>query len=134
MIPINDLLALITSVFPKIEAYLPEESKKQVKDILDKHQQDFSNQLSQANVQAKKTKKESIWVTSFMTLLLLIIGVNYLILPIFNLFKPISCNGVLPDQLWTLIIIVIPTHLGLKSLDRHLPDVIDKVGKKPKSE
>ncbi len=64
------------------------------------------------------------WSVVLMVVLILIIFVNYLIIPILGFFKVVPLIQI-PRELWNLFEIAIPTHL----LHVHLPTALDKFTK-----
>lgn len=115
MIPINGLVIIAESLAPKLEHLIPEDKRSELNKILESHKQDLENSVMEP-------KKATCWVTAFMALLFIILAVNYLIIPIINIFHPIKFLP-LPDQLWTLMLVIIPSYLGFRSLDKHLDNI-----------
>lgn len=58
-------------------------------------------------------------------ILVAIVGINYLVMPLVSLFKPVSFIK-LPEQFWTLLTVILPSHLGVQALNLHLPTLLNK--------
>jgi hypothetical protein len=72
----------------------------------------------------------AIFATEVLIILfILIIAVNLLVLPLVNIWRSVPLPK-LPDQFWTFCQILIPSHLGLKAINIHLPGFLDKYLKK----
>lgn len=127
MIPINKIVSLVSDLYPKIEQFIPVRNGDLIKEIIDSHAKEVVLQITQ------KTWLERHWLTILMVLLFLIITINYLLIPIINIYHPIQSIP-LPSELWTFIEVIIPTTLGFRSLDKHAPSMIEKIGNKQKSE
>jgi len=139
VIPIQELVAVAETLLPKIQELIPTQHQEKIKEIITQHKQDLVDTCTKIQ-DAQPTKdvmqpiKESGWLGTYwipilMALLLLIIGTNYLLIPIINFFHPTPLYQ-LPSQFWTLILVTVPAHLGFKSLDKHL----DNIGNSSKEE
>lgn len=128
MIPINKIVTLITEIYPKIESYVIKGgmTKEEAESIVEDH-------CALNNLFSQKSWLERHWLTLIMILLFLIITINYLIIPIINIYHPIQVIPI-PSELWTFVEIIIPTTLGFRSVDKHAPFIIEKIGNKQKSE
>lgn len=128
MVQLKNIIAIVDKLRPAIGSMLNLDEHPAVSIAIDNHKEELVNQDYGAD-EDKSGWFGKYWVPVLMSLLLLIIAVNYLIIPIVSLFTPIK-PYLLPESFWTLLIIVVPTHLGLQTISQHVPNVLDKFKKK----
>ncbi len=124
-LPITEIISVVESLAPKLSHLIPEEHKDEVNMILDRHKQDLIDKTANSPM----TRLSTSWITILLTLLILIIFTAYLVTPLVNFFTPVKVIP-LPDQLWTLILFIVPSIV----VNKHLPGIIDKMGNKSKDE
>lgn len=129
MISIDKIINIVETLGPKIIQNIPNEYQNKLQESIKLHTDIATKDLKSF----KRTWLEEHWTTLLIGMLFLIIAINYLIAPIINFFIPVRFFQ-LPDQLWTLIEIVVPTKLGLRAFDKYAPAAIEKMGNKSKEE
>lgn len=136
------LAPLLASLPGKLMDLVAPENKDKAKAILDEHASDIEARIAEANAQSKLVESEAQVILSeqksgwlgancrplLMIVIMIIISINYAIIPIINMFKPVL-PAILPESLWTLILISVPGYLSLRTIDKHAPSLIDTIGK-----
>ncbi len=126
---INDIMPLIDNLLPKLQEIVPAEQHDKLGALVEDHRCELEDCAL-----SEKTKWLGWgWIPVLIGLLLLIITVNYLLLPVISLFTPVK-HTQLPTEFWTLTIMSVSAHLTVKTIDKHVPQIIEKIGNTKKPE
>lgn len=64
-------------------------------------------------------------------ILIAVVAINYIVLPLVSVIKPIKLLE-LPQAFWNLITIIVPSHLAAQVVHAHVPKIISKIKSKDK--